>query len=73
MYSEKELIIEANHSYQQYWHDLWEYKRLFYFFTWRDIKVKYKQTAIGVIWSVIQWRPLFHNGFMRVVAMVAVF
>tara|TARA_R110002124_G_scaffold122906_4_gene281580 strand:+ start:6418 stop:7248 length:831 start_codon:yes stop_codon:yes gene_type:complete len=54
MYSEKELIIEANHSYQQYWHDLWEYKRLFYFFTWRDIKVKYKQTAIGVIWSVIQ-------------------
>jgi len=54
MYSEKELIIEANHSYKRYWQDLWDYKRLFYFFTWRDIKVKYKQTALGVFWSVIQ-------------------
>jgi lipopolysaccharide transport system permease protein len=34
--------------------ELWEYRELFYFFTWRDVKVKYKQTFLGVIWAVIQ-------------------
>ena len=34
--------------------ELWDYRELFYFFTWRDIKVKYKQTFLGVIWAVIQ-------------------
>lgn len=34
--------------------ELWAYKELFYFFTWRDVKVKYKQTFLGVIWAVIQ-------------------
>jgi len=34
--------------------ELWDYKELFYFFTWRDVKVKYKQTFLGVIWAVIQ-------------------
>jgi len=37
--------------------ELWEYRELLYFLTWRDIKVRYKQTAIGVAWAVIQ--PLF--------------
>ncbi len=37
--------------------ELWEYKELFYFFTWRDVKVKYKQTILGVAWAIIQ--PLF--------------
>jgi lipopolysaccharide transport system permease protein len=37
--------------------DLWEYKELFYFFTWRDIKVKYKQTFFGFLWAILQ--PLF--------------
>ena len=31
-----------------------EYKELFYFFTWRDIKIKYKQTALGFLWAVLQ-------------------
>jgi len=34
--------------------DLWEYRELFYFLIWRDIKVRYKQTALGAAWAIIQ-------------------
>jgi lipopolysaccharide transport system permease protein len=34
--------------------ELWEHRELLYFFTWRDIKVKYKQTVLGVLWVVLQ-------------------
>jgi lipopolysaccharide transport system permease protein len=34
--------------------DLWEYRELLYFLTWRDIKVRYKQTALGMGWVVLQ-------------------
>jgi lipopolysaccharide transport system permease protein len=34
--------------------ELLEFRELFYFFTWRDIKIKYKQTAFGVLWAVLQ-------------------
>lgn len=34
--------------------ELWQYRELFYFFTWRDIKVKYKQTYLGIIWALLQ-------------------
>ena len=34
--------------------ELWQYRELFYFFTWRDIKVRYKQTALGIIWVLLQ-------------------
>jgi lipopolysaccharide transport system permease protein len=37
--------------------DLWEYRELLYFFVWRDVKVRYKQTALGAAWAIIQ--PLF--------------
>ena len=37
--------------------ELWDYRELFYFFTWRDIKVKYKQTVLGFLWAILQ--PLF--------------
>jgi len=37
--------------------DLWVYRELFYFLTWRDIKVRYKQTVLGALWAIIQ--PLF--------------
>jgi lipopolysaccharide transport system permease protein len=33
---------------------LWEYRELLYFMVWRDVKVRYKQTALGVIWVVLQ-------------------
>lgn len=38
-------------------HELWEYRELLYFLVWRDIKVRYKQTAFGAAWAVIQ--PFF--------------
>ena len=34
--------------------ELWQYRELFYFFTWRDIKVKYKQTVLGFAWAILQ-------------------
>jgi lipopolysaccharide transport system permease protein len=34
--------------------ELWEYRELVYFFVWRDIKIRYKQTAIGAAWAVLQ-------------------
>jgi len=34
--------------------ELWQFRELFYFFTWRDIKVKYKQTFLGVVWALLQ-------------------
>ncbi|MEK9177929.1 MAG: ABC transporter permease, partial [Patescibacteria group bacterium] len=34
--------------------EIWQYKELLYFFTWRDLKVRYKQTAIGVAWAILQ-------------------
>jgi len=37
--------------------DLWQYRELLYFLTWRDLKVRYKQTALGAAWAVMQ--PLF--------------
>jgi len=38
-------------------HELWEYRELLYFFIWRDIKVRYKQTVLGAAWAIIQ--PFF--------------
>jgi lipopolysaccharide transport system permease protein len=38
-------------------HELWEFRELLYFLAWRDIKVRYKQTALGVAWAIIQ--PFF--------------
>jgi len=38
-------------------HELWEYRELLYFLVWRDIKVRYKQTALGAAWAIIQ--PFF--------------
>ncbi len=34
--------------------DLWEYRELLYFLVWRDIKVRYKQTALGIAWVIVQ-------------------
>lgn len=50
------LVIEAGSGLSNYWRDLWQYRELFYFLAWRDVLVRYKQTAIGVAWSVL--RPL---------------
>jgi lipopolysaccharide transport system permease protein len=48
------LIIEAGRAEGQYWRDLWRYRELFYFLAWRDLLVRYKQTVVGVAWSLIR-------------------
>jgi lipopolysaccharide transport system permease protein len=50
------LVIEAGRAERHYWQDLWRYRELFFFLAWRDILVRYKQTAIGMIWAL--GRPL---------------
>jgi lipopolysaccharide transport system permease protein len=50
----QELLIEAGRAEKNYWGDLWHYRELFYILAWRDISVRYKQTAIGVIWAVLR-------------------
>lgn len=48
------LVLEAGRTERQYWRDLWRYRELFYFLAWRDFMVRYKQTAVGVSWSLIR-------------------
>ncbi len=52
-----EHIIESGGSRLFQWKELWRYRELFYFFTWRDVKIKYKQTVLGFLWAILQ--PLF--------------
>jgi lipopolysaccharide transport system permease protein len=52
--TQDEIIIEPGRGFKHYWKDLWNYRELFYFLAWRDIAVRYKQTVIGVAWSVIR-------------------
>src|SRR6185369_2753978 len=54
--AQQELLIEPNRPVLHYWRDVWRYRELFWFLVWRDILVRYKQTVIGVTWSII--RPL---------------
>jgi lipopolysaccharide transport system permease protein len=56
MREEYTVVLETGHRDKNYWKDIWNYRELFYFLAWRDILVRYKQTAIGVAWSVL--RPL---------------
>lgn len=55
-YSPDTVVIEPNKGIRHYWRDIWQYRELFAFLAWRDILVRYKQTVIGIAWSVI--RPL---------------
>lgn len=53
-----QTIVEPKKGWQLInWQELREYKDLFYFLVWRDIKVLYKQTILGFAWAII--RPLF--------------
>jgi len=61
----QEIYIEAGRTERQYWRDLWRYRELFYFLTWRDILVRYKQTVVGASWAVI--RPLVTMLVMTIV------
>jgi len=63
--SPQEIVIEAGRTERHYWRDLWAYRELLLFLAWRDILVRYKQTAIGIAWSVI--RPVLTMAVFTVV------
>src|ERR1700733_11379775 len=60
-----ELYIEAGRTEKQYWRDLWRFRELFYFLAWRDLLIRYKQTVVGILWSLI--RPLLTLVILTVV------
>ena len=51
-----ELILEPGRTERNYWRDLWRYRELFQVLAWRDISIRYRQTAVGLLWAVL--RPL---------------
>jgi lipopolysaccharide transport system permease protein len=48
------LVIEPGRAERNYWRDVWAYRELFAILAWRDVAVRYKQTVIGVAWSVVR-------------------
>ena len=60
MENTKEItLIEAQTGWQFIdWHELWQYRDLFFFLVWRDIKARYAQSVLGVGWAIIQ--PVFN-------------
>jgi lipopolysaccharide transport system permease protein len=47
-------VITPENTDSNYWKDVWRFRGLFYFLAWRDVLVRYKQTAIGIAWSVLR-------------------
>ncbi len=54
MTEQEVYIIDSTRERFINWKELWCYRELFYFFTWRDLKVKYKQTFLGIFWVMLQ-------------------
>lgn len=63
---EYDLVIEPGRGVKHYWLDIWKYRELFAFLAWRDVLVRYKQTVIGIAWSII--RP-----FMTMIVFTIIF
>ncbi len=54
----EELVLEARSGWLPVdWREMWQFRELLYFLVWRDLKVRYKQTVLGVAWAVLQ--PVF--------------
>jgi lipopolysaccharide transport system permease protein len=50
-----ELVIKPSRGWISIdWAEIWHYRELLYFLVWRDLKVRYKQTVLGVAWAVLQ-------------------
>lgn len=50
----RETVLDSRNPFRLNVRELYEYRELLYFFAWRDVKVKYKQTALGFLWAVLQ-------------------
>lgn len=60
-----EIIIEPRKRASHIWRELWLYRELLYFMAWRDLIVRYKQTVIGIAWSVL--RPVITMVILTIV------
>src|ERR1041385_6990374 len=49
-----DIVIEPGRRERHYWRELWQYRELCLVLAWRDVSVRYKQTAIGVVWAVLR-------------------
>ena len=49
-----QVVIEPGESNARFWSDLWRFRELFVFLAWRDILLRYKQTAFGIAWAVLK-------------------
>jgi lipopolysaccharide transport system permease protein len=49
-----EIVLERGRAERHYWRDIWAYRELFVILAWRDVSVRYKQTAIGIAWALAQ-------------------
>ncbi len=61
----KSIVIEAGSLANNYWRDIWSYRELLFFLAWRDVLVRYKQTAIGMAWALL--RPLLTMAVFTIV------
>jgi lipopolysaccharide transport system permease protein len=61
-----DIWLEAGRTEKHYWLDLWRYRELFVILAWRDVAVRYKQTIVGVAWSLLQ-------PFLTMIVMTIVF
>src|ERR1700744_2117625 len=52
--AEHVLVLEAGRADRHYWRDIWHYRELFAILAWRDVSVRYKQTALGVAWALLR-------------------
>jgi lipopolysaccharide transport system permease protein len=59
------IEIKASQRSRIDWQEIWLYRELFYFFAWRDIKVRYRQTVIGAAWALIQ--PVLSTGVFIII------
>jgi lipopolysaccharide transport system permease protein len=48
------IVLESGRASAHYWRDLWRYRELAGFLAWRDVKVRYKQAALGIGWAILQ-------------------
>lgn len=59
------IVIEPGKLERRYWQDLWRFRELLFTLTWRDLRVRYRQTLIGVAWAVL--RPILTLGVLWLV------
>lgn len=50
----QEILITARPALHHYWRELWQFRELLLLLGWRDLIVRYKQTAIGIVWAVLR-------------------